>query len=162
MLFPREEKAIPKFGDLSQRTQVWPVVEIGHWTMFLHSESFEFTVRSSLWLLRWYRVFWHFRWIQKWLQSKAFNFQCPCGSFRKFSIKVNFTLNPPIPRSPCLDSDRMHACTRLATRQNPLLRSRIYSSLNDKWAACRLRTALISILQVLKVAFRRGLAYTGA
>ena len=35
--------------------QVWPVVDIGHWTTFLHSESF--IVWSSLWLLRWYRSF---------------------------------------------------------------------------------------------------------
>ena len=47
------------------------------------------------------------------------------GSFRKFSIKINFTLKSPIPRSPCLDSDHIHACTTLATRQSPWLRSRI-------------------------------------
>ena len=135
-----------------QRTQIWPVVDFCHWTTFLHSESFIVRSKFVAFALALVPVLWHFRWIQKWLQS----IQGPCGSFRKFSIKINFTLKPSIPRSPCLDSNP--ACLHKATKS---VISHI-SSLNDKWAACLLRMALISILQVLKIAFRRGLVYTRA
>ena len=61
-------------------------------------------------------VFWHLRWRQKWLQGIKVQV-VPLENLAKKLIKP--------PRSPCLDSDRMHACTRFATRQNPWLRSRI-------------------------------------
>ena len=76
----------------------------GHWSLE-HVPSLRIIHRSIKFVaFALVPVFWHFRWIQKWLQS----IQGPCGSFRKFSIQVksNFTLKPP--RSPCLDSDGMH------------------------------------------------------
>ena len=97
------------------------------------------------------------RWRRKWLQS----IQGPCGSFRKFRIlvKINFSLKPP--GSTCLDGDGMHGQLRFATRQHPWLRSRIslFWMTNER-LVCSERHW--SILQVLKIAFRRGLAYTRA
>ena len=147
-----EEKSIPIWNMAT--SNISSLTSRGHWSLDHVSSQRIIHRLINFVALALVLVFWHFRWIQKWLQG----IQGPCGSFRKFSIKINFTLKPP--RSPCLDSDRMHACTRFATRQNPWLRSRI--SLLDKWAACLLRTALISILRILKIAFHRGLAYTRA
>ena len=58
---------------------------------------------------------------------------------------------------------RMHkACDETNSSRSRMIMM-IISSLNHKLAACLLRTALImSILQVLKNTFRRGLAYTRA
>ena len=98
-------KSYPKIWR-PQRTQVWPVVVIGH---HLGPRSFKANHSSFDQVCGFcagmYTGLLAFRWIQKWLQG----IQGPCGSFRKFSIKINFTLKPPIPRSPCLDSDPMHA-----------------------------------------------------
>ena len=115
-------------------------MDIGHWTTFLHSESF--IVRSSLWLLHWYRSFGILG--QKWLQG----IQRPCGSFRKFSIKL--LLKPPTQKP--MPRKRLHACMHKACDGTKSVTSLSYiSSLNDKWVACLPRTA--PILQVLKIAF---------
>ena len=101
-------------------------------------------------------VFLCFRWTQKWLQG----IQGPCGSFRKFSIKINFTLKPP--RSPCLDSDRAYRMHAQGLRRDKIRDLALVYLFSEWQMACLLRTALILILQVLKIAFRCGLAYTRA
>ena len=72
------------------------LTSVGRWSLD-HVPS-QRIIERSINFVAFALVFWHFRRIQKWLQG----IQGPWGSFRKFSIKINFTLKPPIPRSPYL------------------------------------------------------------
>ena len=102
MFFFREEKAIPKFGDLKERKsdQLWTLV-IGPHSFAANHSSFDqvcgFCAGTSLLAFFYNRS-------EKWLQG----IQGPCGSFNLENL-VKKWLQAPIPRNPWLDSDRMHA-----------------------------------------------------
>ena len=99
MLFFREENPIPKFGNIKEREsdQSWTLDTVPS-QQIIH-RSIKFVAFALV------PVFWHFRWIQKCLQG----IHCPRGSFKNFSITTNYMLKSPIPSSPCLKSDCMHA-----------------------------------------------------
>ena len=131
-------------------------MDIGHWSTFLRNESF--IVRSSLWLL----CFGTYKLIgllafKVSTEVVARHSRSMC-SYRKFSRKLILRINHQFPEThPSIAIACMH---KVWNATKPVTSLSYICSLNDKGAASLLRTEQVSILQVLKIAFRRGLAYT--